>query len=114
MVARAGKRLPATRAESTRPALEIIIDIGNAIASDIRKENNSVANPRTITLITLLFASVFSLRLRTQAAQRAGIAKYARPIKEPANKPVIRAANSGAKLNNLKVDDEICSIPING
>lgn len=114
MVTRAGKRLPATRAVSTRPALEIIIDTGNARASEVKKVNSSMKNPVVITLRTLPFTSVLSLRFRSQSAQKAGNAKYARPIREPANNPVTKAANSGAKPSSLKVEEEICSIPIKG
>lgn len=114
MQARAGKILPATRAASTKPALETIIEIGNAKVSEIKKNPSSVANPMAITLLNLLFASVLSLRLRSQSVQKAGSAKYARPIREPANKPVTRAANSGSGTNSLNVDEETCSIPING
>jgi hypothetical protein len=104
---RAGKRLPATSAASTRPALEIIIETGNAKISDMRKANSSIANPLVITLITLPFACALSLRFRSQSVQKAGNEKYARPIREPANNPVTKAANSGAKPNRLKVDEEI-------
>lgn len=114
MATRAGKRPPAARAASTRPALEIIIDTGNASVSESKKVNRSRTTPVAITLITLPFASVLSLRFRSQSVQKAGNAKYARPIREPANKPVTKAANSGAKPNSLKVDEETCSIPING
>jgi len=111
---RAGKRLPATRAASTRAALEIIIETGNAKTSEMRKMNSSMENPTVITLITLPFAFAVSLRFRSQSVQKAGNEKYASPMREPANNPVTNAANSGAKLNRLKVDEEIWSIPIKG
>jgi ribosomal protein L22 len=46
--------------------------------------------------------------------QKEGNEKYARPMREPVNNPVTNAANSGAKPNRLKVDEEIWSIPIKG
>ena len=101
-------------AASTRPALEIIIETGNAKTSERRKATSSIAKPLAITLITLPLPCALSLRLRSQSVQKLGNEKYARPMREPANNPATKAANSGAKPNRPKVDEEICSIPIKG